>query len=165
MKLYFYKLWNFKRIQFPLFPKINHSVKLGIQKKSKLILGKQIRVRNNVSFRVYGKGKVNIGTGGFFNDGCSVNCRDEIVIGKNIKCGQNVMFFDHDHDYRNNIEEFVTRPIYVGDDVWIGANCIILKGVTIGDRVVIAAGTIIKNDIESDTVVYQNRDTIVKRKS
>ena len=67
------------------------------------------------------------------------------------------MFFDHDHDYKNDMNKFIKKKITIGNNVWIGANCIILKGVTIGDNVVIAAGSIIKNDVPSSTMFYQRR--------
>jgi acetyltransferase-like isoleucine patch superfamily enzyme len=40
-----------------------------------------------------------------------------------------------------------TMPIIIGDNVWIGMNCIILKGVTIGDGAIIAAGSVVNKDI------------------
>ena len=49
-------------------------------------------------------------------------------------------------------------PIKIGNNVWIGANSIILKGVTIGDNSVIAAGTIVREDVDSNTLYYQERE-------
>lgn len=154
IKTYIYKILNPTKIHFKGIPKINSSFKIAIKKNSKLYLGKKFRSRYNVSFRIYNKGKVTIGNNCFFNDGCSINCQDEIIIGNNVICGQNVMLFDHDHDYKNNINNFVTKKITIGNNVWIGANSIILKGVTIGDNVVIAANTVVKENIESNVLVY-----------
>ena len=72
------------------------------------------------------------------------------------------MIFDHDHDYRNNINNFVREDIKIGNNVWIGANCIILKGVTIGDNVVIAAGTIVKENIENNCLCYTEKINKIK---
>ena len=44
------------------------------------------------------------------------------------------------------------RPIVIGNDVWVGANCVILPGVTIGDNVVIAAGAVVNRDVPDDTL-------------
>lgn len=157
LKIILYKAIYFKRIIFCSIPRMNHSFKLAIQKKSKLIIGKKIRTRNNVSIRIYNSGNVKIGNECFFNDGCSINCQDKISIGNNVICGQNVMFFDHDHDYKKNMKDFIKSEIVVGNNVWIGANCIILKGVRIGDNTVIAAGTIVRNDVASNTLTYEQK--------
>ena len=117
-----------------------------------------MKARNNVSFRIYDGGKIIIGDNCFFNDGCSVNCQQKIIIGENVMFGQNVMLFDHDHDYRKDIKDFIKKPIKIGDNVWIGANSIILKGVTIGNNSVIAAGTIVREDISSNVLYYQERE-------
>lgn len=53
LKIIFYKFFNSSRIYFSYIPKINNSFKIAIKKNSKLILGKNFRVRNNVSFRIY----------------------------------------------------------------------------------------------------------------
>ncbi|MEE1296598.1 MAG: sugar O-acetyltransferase [Bifidobacterium sp.] len=45
------------------------------------------------------------------------------------------------------------KPVTIGDDVWIGANCTILPGVTLGDNVVVAAGAVVTKDVPSNTVV------------
>lgn len=162
IKIFIYKIINFNRISFKYIPKMNCSFRIAMKRNTKFIVGKNFRTRNNVSFRIYNEGRVTVGNNCFFNDGCSINCQKKIEIGNNLICGQNVMFFDHDHDYKNDINNFVRDEIKIGNNVWIGANCIILKGVTIGDNAVIAAGTIIKNDIEGNKMVYQKRITAFK---
>lgn len=156
LKFLIYKVFNFNKVQFKNIPKINYNFRIAMKKNSKLIFGKNLRTRNNVSFRVYNKGKIHIGDNCFFNDNCSLNCQQKIDIGNNVICGQNVMFFDHDHDYKGNINNFICEEIKIGDNVWIGANCIILKGVTIGNGVVIAAGTVVRNNISDNSIVYNN---------
>lgn len=163
-KIYLYKIFYFTRISFKSIPKMNSSFRIAIKRNSKLSIGNNFRTRYNVSFRIYNKGIVSIGENCFFNDGCSINCHEEISMGNNLICGQNVMFFDHDHDYKNNINNFVTKKISIGNNVWIGANCIILKGVNIGDNVVIAANSLIKDNIPSNTLVYQEKKIIFKER-
>ena len=157
IKIYIFKLLYIKRIKFDGKPKMNYSFKIAIKKGSKLILGKNFRARNNVSFRIYDNGLVNIGENVFFNDGCSINCQKNIEIGNNVMFGQNVMLFDHDHDYRNNMNNFVRDDIKIGNNVWIGANCIILKGVTIEDNTVIAAGTVVNKNVCGNKLIYTKR--------
>lgn len=162
IKILIYKLIYFNRISFKSLPKMNNSFKIAIKRKSKLIIGKGFRTRNNVSFRIYNKGKVIIGDNCFCNDGCSFNCQEKIEIGNNVIMGQNVMIFDQDHDYKNDINNFVTKSVTIGNNVWIGANVIILKGSKIGNNVVIGAGTIIKGEIEDNKIVYSKKENIEK---
>ena len=137
---------------------MNSSFKIAIKRGSKLLLKRKFRSRNNVSFRIYNKGIVSIGENCFFNDGCSINCQNKIKIGDNVIFGQNVLIFDHDHDYKNDINKFITKEVKIGNNVWIGANVIVLKGTTIGDNVVIAAGTIVKEDIPSNKMIFNKID-------
>jgi len=45
------------------------------------------------------------------------------------------------------------RPVIIGKDVWVGANCIITPGVTIGDGAVIAAGSVVTKDVDANSIV------------
>ena len=47
----------------------------------------------------------------------------------------------------------IAQPVKIGDDVWIGGNCTILPGVTIGNNVVIAAGAVVTKDVPDNCVV------------
>ena len=122
-------------------------------------------MNKNCSLRVRDNAIIEIGENCFFNNGCIVICRKNIKIGNNCSFGPNVMIFDHDHDmnsddYRKN---FICKEIRIGSNVWIGANTIILKGTSIGDNCVIAAGSIVMGQIE-DNSIYYNRREIVKKK-
>lgn len=54
------------------------------------------------------------------------------------------------------------RPVSIGKDVWIGAGCIILPGVTIGEGAVIAAGSVVTRNVESFSVVGGNPAKLIK---
>jgi acetyltransferase-like isoleucine patch superfamily enzyme len=109
------------------------------------------------------------------NSGCSstvFSSRTSIVVGKNVQIGGNVRIYDHDFhalDYlaRRDPEQDGMRcksaPVTIGDDVFIGANAIILKGVTIGERSVIGAGAVVAlRDIPQDSVVTGNPAKIIR---
>ena len=162
IKILIYKFIYPFRISFRKIPKMNKNFKIAIKRKSKLYLGERFRARNNVAFRVYNGGKIVIGDNCFMNDNCSVNCQSNIIIGNNVIFGPNVMIFDHDHDYKNNIQEFIRKEIVIGNNVWIGANVTILKGVRIGNNVVIGAGSIVRNDIGDNSVYYDEKKGVVK---
>lgn len=51
--------------------------------------------------------------------------------------------------------------MHIGKNVWIGAGCIILKGTTIGDNCVIAAGSIVTGNVESNNIYVQKKETTI----
>lgn len=56
-----------------------------------------------------------------------------------------------------------TGPISIGDDVFIGANCIINKGITIGDRSIVAAGIVVVKSIPEDEICGGNPAKLIKK--
>src|SRR5690625_3054087 len=91
--------------------------------------------------------------------GTCIHAYDEIIIGKNCLIAANCQIVDtnrhelafHDPSLRLKVST-KTKPIKIGNNVWIGANCIILPGVTIGDGSVIAAGSIVTKDVAPFTL-------------
>ena len=65
------------------------------------------------------------------------------------------MVVDHDHDRKDGkiLKELVSAPVKIGNNVWCGANVTVLKGVTIGDGAVIAAGSVENRDVAAYSVV------------
>ena len=61
------------------------------------------------------------------------------------------------------VSNFFTAPIVIGNDVFVGANSIILKGVTIGDRAIIGAGSIVTKDIPKDEVWAGNPAKFIRK--
>lgn len=105
------------------------------------------------------------------NVGISSACiwaHTSIIIGDNVNIGGDCLIMDsdaHPHDYMKRrrvyelgmerdkyLSELPSAPIMIDDDVWIGARCQILKGVQIGARSIIAAGSIVTKDIPADCV-------------
>lgn len=114
-------------------------------------------MRKDVVFNVSVSGQLNLGRNIFINDGTKLNARDCIDIGDDCIIGQNVLIYDHDHDYTSNNmrEKFKTASVKIGNNVWIGSGVIILKGVVVGDNSVIAAGSIVKESIPNNTLYYR----------
>lgn len=89
-------------------------------------------------------------------------------IGNNVKIGGCVLITDtdaHPMDYmarRSSNEGTKSAPVVIEDDVWIGAHCIILKGVTIGARSVIGAGSVVTKSIPADCVAAGNPCKVIK---
>ena len=89
-------------------------------------------------------------------------------IGNNVKIGGCVLITDtdaHPMDYmarRSSNEGTKSAPVVIEDDVWVGAHCIILKGVTIGARSIIGAGSVVTKNIPADCVAAGNPCRVIK---
>ena len=103
-------------------------------------------------------GRIKIGSDNYFNKRVKIVCMERIEIGNHCLLADSVHLYDHDHrheDLNRFICEqgFVTRPIVIGNNVWIGARAIILKGVRIGDGAIVAAGSLVTRDVPADSIV------------
>lgn len=89
-----------------------------------------------------------------------------IDIGNYVMCGPNVTICVTGHpvwaEYRRDGTQF-SMPIKIGNDVWIGANSIILPGVNIGNNVVIGAGSVVTHDIDDNVVAFGTPCKVVKQ--
>lgn len=88
---------------------------------------------------------------GYINNNCNISCFERIVIGNNVSISENVTIRDSDNHSLNGSNP--TKGIIIGNNVWIGVNVTILKGVTIGDGAVIAAGSVVTKDVPQKTLV------------
>ena len=81
-----------------------------------------------------------------------------VTIGNHVNLAQGITVTALNHNFKDTsrrIDEqgFSTKPIVIGDDVWIGANAVILPGVTIGKHVVVAAGAVVTKDVPDNCIV------------
>ena len=94
---------------------------------------------------------------------------DSVTIGDNVKIGACVLITDtdaHPMDYmarRTTNEGTKSAPIVIEDDVWIGAHSVVLKGVTIGARSIIGAGSVVTRSIPADCVAAGNPCRVIRR--
>lgn len=98
--------------------------------------------------------------GGFFNSNVTVRCKNKITVGEDAAISHGVLIQDYDgHElFVQNAEggtEHLSNsaPITIGNHVLIFANATILKGVTIGDGAIVAAGAVVTNDVPAHTLV------------
>lgn len=103
----------------------------------------------------YGCGVV-LGKSVFINTNCTFLDGAEIRIGDYTLIGPNVQLYTPHHplnavERRDPVES--AFPITIGKDCWIGGGAIVCPGVTIGDRVIVGAGSVVTKDVPSDTVV------------
>lgn len=104
--------------------------------------------------------------------GISIFCSKKIILGKYVNAGGNVSIWDtdfHPLDFEarriHDNSKIASAPIHIEDDVFIGANSIILKGVTIGARSIIGAGSIVTRSIPSDQIWAGNPARFIKEQT
>lgn len=91
-----------------------------------------------------------------------------VCIGHHVNLAQGITVTALNHNFNDTnrrIDEqgITTKPVVIGDDVWIGANAVILPGVSIGSHAVIAAGAVVTSDVEDYTVVGGVPAKVIKK--
>lgn len=93
--------------------------------------------------------------------GTVIGCFASIAIGDHVKCGANTLITDgdwHAEDPRSS----KPRPIVIGNNVWLGVNVTVMKGVTIGENSLIGAGSIVTKDIPANVIAAGNPCVVIR---
>ncbi|WP_421535688.1 acyltransferase [Priestia sp. D3YE.R1] len=154
-------LLNGGRVKFSWVQKISPKAHLSLDKKGKIILSERCLLEEGTHVRAGKNSCIQFGEKVYFNRNCTITSHNSISIGDFTTVGPNTCIYDHDHDFRGN-RGFISAPVKIGKNVWIGANVTILKGVTIGDNAVIGAGCVIRKNIPESTVAVMQNNLIIK---
>ena len=148
--------------------------------KASLSLGKNVCINSNFFSNLLGvyqrtiiiargEGSITIGDNVGIS-GATIYARDRIEIGDNVLIGVNTKIFDNDFhpidaEQRKNGDYscLISKPVIIENDVFIGCNCIILKGTHIGKECVIGAGSVVHGEFPDKCVIAGNPAKIVKR--
>lgn len=106
-----------------------------------------------------------IGRNVFINQGCHFMDMGGISIGDDVMIGPkvNLVSAGHPTDPAQRRNGIVTKPIVIGNNVWIGAAATILPGVTIGDNAVVAAGAVVSRNVPANTIAAGVPARVLKR--
>lgn len=112
----------------------------------------------------YGSNMI-IGEKVFFNFNCVVLDVAQVMIGSRTLFGPNVQIYTATHpmshrERASGVE--YAKPIAIGEDVWVGGSAVICPGVTIGDRSVIGAGSVVTKDIPADVFAAGNPCRVIR---
>ena len=144
---------------------------LELSLSGKLTIGEGLTLQNGPHYNMIGRqqkcyfvigkdGSLTIGDHVGIS-GTAIVCHERVTIGDHVKIGMNCVIYDtdfHDLDYRKRAmipEDYsgvVTKPVNIGNHVFIGAHTTILKGVTIGDKAIIGAGSIVTKSIPAGEI-------------
>jgi len=139
----------------------------------KMKYGKRIKIGKNFKFRkgmlinISKDGYLEIGNDNFFNNYCSVNCHESIIIGDNNLFGESVKIYDHNHVFNNkNIDmrhTFKKGKIKIGDNNWIGSNVVILDKTELGNRNVISANILLNQKYKNENLVRISSEVKIEK--
>jgi len=155
-------------------------------------VGANIVIHDNCDILATGKGQIVIGNNCSFGSNFRMYCKERIILGDCVLISWNVLIMDYDahalnpdirYEEREHMHKrfssfstlidsrkitnqykaaFNSRPIVIGNNVWIGTQAMIFKGVKIGSGSVIAAGTIVTSDIPENSLVAGNPGRIIR---
>lgn len=89
---------------------------------------------------------------------------EQVIIGDNTKISRNNTIITGTHDIDNDFDTVISKPITIGKNCWITTNCTLLPGITIGDNVIIGAGSVVSKDIPSNCIAAGNPCRVIKQR-
>ena len=165
----------------------NTSFRFNVNSKNPIKIGNNCMLNCDFIFETE-KGEIEIGDRTFINGGTSLISRSKIKIGDDVTIAWGCTLYDHNshsldwqerqkdleqqlNDYNNglnfiknkNWETVKSRPITIEDKVWIGFDCTILNGVTIGEGAIVGAKSVVRENVEPYTIVAGNPAVVIKK--
>jgi maltose O-acetyltransferase len=150
---------------------------MAMGKRSKVTRGSRISLKGMAnfgpnSFITARGGQIFFGANFFGNQDVIYNCDigGILTFGDNCLVGPRCIFRTANHNFSSNDtpirnQGHTAQNIKIGDDVWIGASVIVLPGVTIGNHVVVGAGSVVTKDLPDYTVAVGNPAKVIKNKA
>ena len=114
-----------------------------------ITLGDKVAI--SPTFRILNQGEISIGNNSFINPNAIIRIKKRLAIGSDCAISWAVTFMDHDAHQIDGKND--AAPIEIGNQVWIGANCMILKGVHLGDGCVVAAGSVVTKSFPPKSLI------------
>ena len=132
--------------------------RLHVRNARGIRLGARVEIEHDVYLKlVASEARLTVGDFTFIGAGCEIDVAASVTIGAHTLLAPGVFITDHAHNMARaqRLDEQGSRSaaVTVGDDVWLGAKCVVLAGVTIGDGAVVGAGAVVTKDVEAYAIV------------
>lgn len=108
--------------------------------------------------------RVSLGERVMVDEGAWLYAIDQISVGRLAIIGRDVKILTGSHDVTSSTFKLVSKPVTIGECVWIATSAIILPGVTIGEGAIVAAGSVVTKDVPAWTIVGGNPARVIKRR-
>jgi maltose O-acetyltransferase len=153
-----------------LFSELNQMAKATVEKRELILkkllgaCGKNVWIESPF-YCDYGY-QIFLGDNVFINFNCTILDACPVTIGNDVLIGPNVQLYSATHptDWQIRVKGLEnSKPISIGDNAWIGGGVIICPGVSIGQRTVIGAGSVVTRNIPSDVVAAGNPCKVIKQ--
>ncbi len=124
----------------------------------KMRYGENLRVHASASIR--NPQNITVGNNSHINYNCCIWCGENshIILGDNLLMGPGVKMFSTNHGTKKDapmtFQDFTEADIVVGNDCWLGANVVLLKGVHIPDGCIVAAGAVVSKSLTEPYTIY-----------
>jgi len=140
-----------------------------LRNPAKTYLGRDVVLKKFVEICVCNpQAAIKIGNRTTIGNFTHIYASEKIVIGNDCMIAPFVYIVDSDHGTNlgslMNQQENITAPIIIGDDVWIGSHSIILKGIKIGNGVIIAANSVVNKDLEEFSIYGGSPVKLLKKR-
>lgn len=167
--LVYYKLRYGNRVVFGKNILINHKFKLKGQ--GRVFISNDCRMwahqESNQFYLYNSEAEIRVGEGTLLN-GLTVHCKEKVLIGKNCIVGSAIIMDNDFHEITDPTNvlygSLKTKPVIIGNDVWLGGQCALLKGSEIGDKSVVGFRAVVTKSFPNDVVIAGNPAKIVKEK-
>lgn len=123
-------------------------------------LGDRVTLYGNAYLNAVGPGgRISIGTHSQIDQFCVLYGQGGLTIGEHCAIASGVKIYTQTNQYRSAPEKLILdqpvvyAPVRIGRDVWIGANAVVLPGVSIGDHAVVGAGAVVRRDVGEGEIV------------
>jgi acetyltransferase-like isoleucine patch superfamily enzyme len=140
--------------------------RVTIDNHGTMIVGERVQIYSHHArsvFTTFEHGRLIIGDRAFINYGVDIAATGLVAIGADCFIGTHVSIIDNDfHGLVDRHQTPASRPVIIGDNVWIGNRAIILPGVTIGEGAVVGAGSVVTRDVPARSVAAGNPARVIR---
>jgi len=136
---------------------IGKKVRISLGKKTVLKIGANVTIKENTQLYLSDNASLSIGARTYVGFHCELSFTSNCTIGEDCQIAGYCTVIDSNHQFIDptipiNKQGFVSAPIAIADDVWLGNKVVVLKGVQIGRHSVVGAGAVVTKDIPAFTV-------------
>ncbi|MEM3364390.1 MAG: acyltransferase [Candidatus Micrarchaeia archaeon] len=146
--------------------RLDGNLEIWARENSKIFIGDGTHIEKFARLNAANGSVLKIGKNCYIGRFFAVNCFKKIEIGDECLIAGGFVT-DTDHNYKDRImkeENFVTTPTYIGNNVWLGYNCAILRGSIIGDGSVIGANAVVKGKVPPRSIMIGVPARIIKKR-